>query len=54
MATHTLRIQLTFHHNLRGNPRVVGARLPQGVIPAHTVVARERIHNGLVKAVPHV
>jgi hypothetical protein len=33
---------------------VVGARLPQRVVAAHAVVARQRVHDGLVEAVAHV
>ncbi len=54
MARHLLRIQLALHHDLRGNPGVIGARLPQGVIALHAVVAGQRIHQGLVKTMPHV
>ena len=47
-------LELAFHHDLRGDARVVGARLPQRVVALHAVVARERIHQGLVEAVAHV
>ena len=48
------RIQLAFHHHLRGNPGVVRARLPQGVEAAHSLVADERIQDGVLKGMPHV
>ena len=54
MARNTLCIELAFHHDLRGDARMIRTRLPQRIVAAHTVVARERIHQGLVEAVPHV
>ena len=54
VARDALCIELAFDHDLRGDARVVGARLPQRVVAAHAVVARERIHQGLVEAVAHV
>ena len=46
--------QLPFHHHLRGDPRVVGARLPQGVMALHPVVAGQRVHDGVLEGVTHV
>ena len=34
-----LRCQLAFHHDLRGDAGVVGARHPQRVVAAHAVIA---------------
>ncbi len=46
--------QLALDDDLGCDPGVVGARHPDRVLPAHAVVARERIHDGLVEGVPHV
>ena len=54
VAADALGLQLALHHDLRGNASMVCARYPRRVVAAHTVVAREAIHNGLVKGVPHV
>jgi hypothetical protein len=43
-----------FDDDLGGDAGVVGARLPQRVVAAHAVVARQRIHDRLVEAVAHV
>ena len=47
-------VQLTLHHHLGGDPRVVGARLPEGRVPLHPVVAHERVHDGVLERVAHV
>jgi hypothetical protein len=54
MARNALSIELAFDDDLRRNPGVVGAGLPQRVVAAHAVVARQRIHDRLIEAVPHV
>ena len=54
VAADALRVQLAFDDDLGGDAGVVGARLPQRVVAAHAVVARERVHERLVEAVPHV
>ena len=54
MAGNIFRGQLTFHHNLGGNACMVGARLPQGVVAAHAVIARQPVHDGLVERMAHV
>ena len=54
VARDALRIELALDHDLCGDARVVGTRLPQGVIALHAVVARERVHQRLVEAVPHM
>ena len=46
--------ELALDHDLRGNARVVGAGHPQRVLAQHAVVARERVHDGLVERVAHV
>ena len=33
---------------------MVRAHLPEGVVTAHAVVANQRVHDGLLKAMPHV
>ena len=47
-------IQLTLDHHLRGDSRMIGARLPQGVESAHAVVAGQRVHDGVLERMPHV
>ncbi len=53
-APHALGVQLSFHHHLRGDAGVVGPRLPQGSVPAHTVIAGEGVHERVLERVPHV
>jgi len=33
---------------------MVGSRLPEGIDALHPVIAGERVHQGLIEAVPHV
>ena len=47
-------VKLAFHHNLRGNPCMIGAWHKHGVVPSHAVVPDQAIHNRLVKGMPHV
>ena len=53
-TVNTLRFELAFDHDLRGNARMVRTREPERVVARHTVIARERIHHGLIEGVPHV
>ena len=54
MAVDALGLQLTFHHDLRGNARVVCAGNPKGIEATHPVVARQAVHDGLVERMAHV
>jgi hypothetical protein len=54
VAGDALGVELAFDDDLGGDAGVVGAGLPQRVVAAHAVVARERVHDRLVEAVPHV
>ena len=54
VAADALLLQLALHHNLRGDARVVGAGNPGGVEALHAVVARQAVHDGLVKRMAHV
>ena len=54
MAGFAFTGELALDHDLRGNAGVVGAGHPQRVLAQHAVVARERVHDGLVKSVAHV
>ena len=47
-------LQLALNHNLRRDARVIGADDPVGVVPAHAVIANERIHQCLLERVAHV
>jgi hypothetical protein len=49
-----LLLQLALDHDLGGDAGVVGAGHPQRVVAAHAVVARQRVHDGLVERVAHV
>jgi hypothetical protein len=49
-----LRVQLPLDHHLRGDTGVIGAGLPQGVEAIHAVLARERVHQRVLKSVAHV
>jgi len=53
-ALHAFFLQLALHHDLCGDAGVVGAGDPQGVVALHAVVARQRVHDGLVEGVAHV
>ena len=46
--------QLPFHHHLGSDAGVIGARLPQGVVTLHPVVAGQRVHDGVLEGVAHV
>ena len=54
MARNALRIELAFDDDLCRDSGVVGARLPQGVLTLHAVIAGQRVHQRLVEAMPHV
>ena len=54
MPRHVLCVELPLHHHLGRNTRMVGARLPQGIVTTHAVVAGQRIHQGILEGVPHV
>ena len=54
LPRNALSVELAFDDDLRGDAGVVGARLPQRVVAAHAVVARQRIHDRLVETVAHV
>ena len=51
---HVLIGEALFHHHLRGDSRVVGARLPQDVAAAHALEAHQDVLHGVVQRVPHV
>ena len=46
--------QLPLDHHLRGNARVVHARLPEHVLAQHAMVAHQNILKRVVERVPHV
>jgi hypothetical protein len=50
----SLRGELLLDHDLRGDPRVIGAHLPQRVVAAHPVIADEQVHQRLLERVAHV
>ena len=54
VARNAFCIQLALHHDLGGDAGVVGARLPQGVLALHAVVADQGIHQGVLEGVAHV
>ena len=54
VARPALRFQPALHHHLGGDTGVVAARLPQGVVAAHAMKARQRIHQCVLEGVPHV
>ena len=54
MSTDTLLLQLPLHHDLGGNACVVCPWDPDGVVPAHAVIAGQAVHDGLVESVTHV
>ena len=54
VAALALVLQLALHHDLRGDAGMVGAGHPQRVEAAHAVVARQRVHDGLVERMAHV
>ncbi len=54
VAADALRAQLALDHHLRGDARMVGARLPQRVAALHAAEADQRVHDGVVEAMAHV
>ncbi len=46
--------ELALHHQLSSYAGVVGARNPQGEIPAHAPPPGENVHLGVFQHVPHV
>ncbi len=54
MARHAFGVQLPLDDNLRRDAGMIGARLPQRVKAAHPVIANQRVHNRLLKTVPHM
>ena len=54
MAGFAFALQLALNNNLGRNARVISAGHPQRVVAQHAVVARERIHDGLIERVAHV
>ena len=54
VAMFALGVELALDHHLRGDAGVVGARLPQRVVAAHAVLARERVHERVLERVAHV
>jgi hypothetical protein len=54
VSRNALRVELALDDDLRGDARVIRARLPQRVVTPHAMIARERVHDRLVEAVAHV
>src|SRR6185436_11318392 len=46
--------QQAFDHHLRGNARMIRARLPQYIAPSHALKSAENVLNGIVERMPHV
>ena len=49
-----LGLKLALDHHLGGDAGVVGARLPQGVVALHAVIADQRVHDRVLERVAHV
>ena len=49
-----LRRQLTFHHHLRGDLRVVDAGLPERAAAIHALIANQRIHQRVLEGMADV
>ena len=54
MARFTFSLQLAFHYNLRGDTGMIGADHPVSIVALHAVIANHRIHQCLLKGMPHV
>ena len=54
MAADALAFEFALDQHLRGDPGVVGADLPQGVMALHAVITHQRIHDGVIERMPHV
>ena len=54
MLVDALVLQLVDHLHLRGDGRVVGARLPESLEALHSLVADQNILHGVVQGVSHV
>ncbi len=46
--------KLALDHHLRGDARVVGARLPEGAIAVHAVQPGQHVHQRVLEGMPHV
>jgi hypothetical protein len=46
--------KLTLDDHLRRDTGVIGARLPQGIVTLHAMVANQRIHDRILEGVTHV
>jgi len=46
--------KFAFNHHLRGDARMVCARLPEHSFPAHTVIADKDILNGVINRMTHM
>ena len=47
-------LDLAVHHHLGGDAGMVDSNLPQGVASAHAHQSNQRIHQGVLKGMPHV
>ena len=54
VAADFLLLQLALDHDLCGNAGMVGTRNPGRIGAEHAVIARQRIHDGLVEGMAHV
>ena len=54
LARFVLFGELALDHQLRGYAGVIGARNPQGQVPAHAPPPGEDVHLGVFQHVPHV
>jgi hypothetical protein len=54
LARRTLRLELPLDHDLRRDPRVIGAGEPERVVAEHAVIPGQRVHDRLVESVAHV
>ena len=54
MSGFALGLQLFLNHHLCGYASVVGAGLPQRPPALHSLIARQCIHDGVLKRVAHV
>lgn len=54
MSCFTFGVELTFDNHLRCDAGMIGTRLPERVVAFHSVVARQGIHNGVLKCMTHM
>ena len=54
MSRQAFGIQQSLYHHLGGDAGVIRTHLPECVVALHAVVTNQGVHDGFLKAVPHM